>query len=349
MTALVGADAAEAAQVLELGEVVFDGAAAEAEPGAEAGNGKFRIGPQQFQDFLGTFLGSFLGTRHGGVRGGPGQGVADGGEHEDDEWGGVAGGVGGIEGGVVTGLAVAHQGLDGKVGENGAPAGQEQRLPEAAEPAVAVGERMDVLELVVEAATGDERVVHRCLDFGEEGFDQGWHPVGGGRDMHHRLAALDADAAGAEFAGMIHQGAHQDGMGGEEVGQAAGVPLRHAFIEFQGVARLLNVLGRAKDAAAVEQGRHLFHAEGIAFDLERGLNAADPALAAQAQRAGGGLQGGQRADALANVGDQPGDLRRQGNGRKERGRRRVGHKFTRHNTPVPCSDQAADSATAAGA
>ena len=45
--------------------------------------------------------------------------------------------------------------------------------------------------------------------------------------------------------------------------------------------------GTAESAAAVEQGRHLFHAEGVAFNLERGLNAADPALAAQAQRAGG--------------------------------------------------------------
>ena len=68
--ALVGADAAEAALVLEFGEVVFDGTAAEAEPGAEGGNSGLRIGPRQVQNFLGTFLDSFLGTRHCGVRGG---------------------------------------------------------------------------------------------------------------------------------------------------------------------------------------------------------------------------------------------------------------------------------------
>mgnify|MGYP000943105861 CR=1 FL=1 len=83
--------------------------------------------------------------------------------------------------------------------------------------AVAVLEGMDEFELVVEDATGDERVFRRVSEPGQKTGDQGGHAVGGRREVDDCRAALDTDTAGAETPRLVDQTGHDDAVCGQQV------------------------------------------------------------------------------------------------------------------------------------
>ncbi len=59
---------------------------------------------------------------------------------------------------VVVCLAITNHSFDREPGKQGVPLGEDEDLPKTADPAIAIAERVDKLELIMENRAGDERV-----------------------------------------------------------------------------------------------------------------------------------------------------------------------------------------------
>ena len=202
-------------------------------------------------------------------------------KHEGHERGGVGGPVGCGQGAVVGVLAVSHQGLDRQIGQERAPAAQDQGLPESAQTAVAVAKGVYEYEFVV-----TDTACHQGDDFAagepvQQVPDQDRDPAGGRGHVDQRGAAVDADTAAAQAPGVVHQAGHQQSVGGQQVAQGCRVPGRQSLIGGQGVADLLDLARQAQDALAVEDGADLIDGEAVVLDGERRLDGADAVVPAQ--------------------------------------------------------------------
>ena len=126
------------------------------------------------------------------------QGAADHAQHEFDELGGLDRLVAAVQRGVIVSLAFANEGFDGHSGEQGDPTAEDECLPKASHASVAVLEGMNELELVVEDATGDQRMFRRALEQSEEVGDQCGYQACVRGEVDDLLSTFGADATGAE-------------------------------------------------------------------------------------------------------------------------------------------------------
>lgn len=122
-------------------------------------------------------------------------GGQDGVQKKFDERGGIAGLVAGAEGSVILGLAVADDGLDGNHEKDRPPAPQDQLLPEAAQPAVAIHERVNKLELVMEHGAGNERMRGGRFEPSQQLIQQVRNSLCRRGNMNDFFPALNADTA----------------------------------------------------------------------------------------------------------------------------------------------------------
>ena len=129
-------------------------------------------------------------------------------QHEVDESAGVGLGCAVVDGLVVAILVVMHHGLDRQMEEDWMKPAENKRLPKPPRPAIAVGERMDELELIVEYASPDEQMVFGMPKPVEKAGNQLRHLPSRGRDMNHLLPVENTYAPRAEFPRPIHQGRH---------------------------------------------------------------------------------------------------------------------------------------------
>jgi len=145
------------------------------------------------------------------------QGGEDGSKQELDEGVRVARFVAGGEDFVVIRLAVADDGFHREVGEERIPTAENERLPEATDAAIAIGEGVYELQLVVEDATGDERMGIGALEPAEQILHEAGNPGGGRCEVDDLLALGDADGAGAEFPGVVDQAFHKEPVGSKQI------------------------------------------------------------------------------------------------------------------------------------
>ena len=168
--------------------------------------------------------------------------------------------------------------LDRQPGQQRSPPAEDEGLPEAAEAAVAIGEGVNELQLVMHDATGQQRMPVAALQPAEQVSNQGRDSRGRGRHVHQCFPPVDPDAAAAEAARAIHQARHQQAVGFQQVLLIAGIPAGQGLVGADGIAHLLNVAGRAKHPLAVEEGRDLLQAEAVPLDRQRGLDGVDAIL-----------------------------------------------------------------------
>ena len=130
----------------------------------------------------------------------------DDGEHKLDERGGLACIVAGIDGIVVFLLMVVDDGLDWQPCKHGIPLGEQQRVPEPSNAAIAVCEGVDQLQLVVEHAASDQHVQVAVLRPIQQFNDQIRHILGQRTEMQDMpLLIHNADRPRAEHAGSLLQ------------------------------------------------------------------------------------------------------------------------------------------------
>lgn len=84
------------------------------------------------------------------------QGFFDRIEDEFDERRGLGGSIRSAKSFVVSSLVIANDTFHGEVGEFRVPAGECQGLPQASDPTVSIGKRVDELDFVMEDGAGDE-------------------------------------------------------------------------------------------------------------------------------------------------------------------------------------------------
>ena len=147
------------------------------------------------------------------------------------------------------------------------PAGQNQGLPQSSYPPVAVLERMDELELVVEDGAGDQRMLVRAVQPREQVGHEFRDAPRRRPDVVNRASSGDGDVRTAIRSGRIQQSFHQNPVGAQKVVLVAGIPF--PVVGSYRVADFLNVFERSGDGFAVENRRDLLLAEDIAFDGQR--------------------------------------------------------------------------------
>lgn len=165
--------------------------------------------------------------------------------------------------------------LNRQPGEQWIPVAEDQGLPEAADAAVAIGEGMDELQLVVHNATGQEWMPIGALQPTEQVCDQRAHSCSRGRHVHQLCPPIDPDAAGAKTSRAIHQPGHQQAVGIQQILLIAGVPSGQRLIGGDGVADFLNVARGADHPLAIEESCDLLQAEAVLLDRQRRLDGVD--------------------------------------------------------------------------
>lgn len=123
------------------------------------------------------------------------QGGEESGKQELDEGGGVSCFVAGGKGLVVIGLSIADHGFHREEGEERVPLAENQRLPETADAAIAIGKGVDELEFVVEDTADDQRVGIGALEPAEQVLYQAGNAVGGRGEVDDLFTLGDADGA----------------------------------------------------------------------------------------------------------------------------------------------------------
>ncbi|MOA16785.1 hypothetical protein D3C78_1370150 [compost metagenome] len=125
---------------------------------------------------------------------------------------------------------LADLGFYRQPGQHRPPLAEDQRLPQAPHAPVAVGERVDELELVVKHATGDQRMQVGAAKPSQQVADQLWHTTGWGSHVQQLLAAIDTHAATPELPRIVDQSLQQQAMRGQQIGTGCGTPARHRLI-----------------------------------------------------------------------------------------------------------------------
>ena len=279
MAALVGADAAEEVGVFELADDLLDAALRKAGRIHYLGDRRRWQAAQDVEDFLVTFLGTFLVTLRMAaliclaLRLERAQDLV---EHEVDEDAGIACGGRLLQRGVVFLLMRPDDVLDRDAVELIAPGTQNRRLPETTRATVAVGERMDELELEVEDAAFDQRRGVRLVQPGEEILHQERHMIPRRRHMGDLpVFPQDAHVASAPLTGLLDQVRGHEAVRLEQVlGQIRII----AFDRLIGVVRAFDLIDfplRSRHALAGEDRGDLVFRERVAFDGCRAADRAD--------------------------------------------------------------------------
>ena len=217
------------------------------------------------QSFLVHFSGAHCITRMDGVD----ERCFDGGEHELDERGGLACIVAGIDGIVVFLLMVVDDGLDRQPCKHGIPLGEQQRMPEPPNTAIAVCKGMDQLQLIVEHAASDQHVQVAVLCPIQQLHDQIRHILGQRAKMQDMpLLIYNANRPRAEHAGLLYKPASHDTVSGQQVVHGVGVKLVQPLVNLIGIFDLGNVLGRSQNMFAVQNSGDLFQTQRVLFNGE---------------------------------------------------------------------------------
>ena len=190
------------------------------------------------------------------------QGAAE----ELDEGGGVSGFIAAGENLVVMLLLVADHRFHGKEGEEWIPAAEDEGLPEAAHPAIAIGERVDEFQFVMEDATGDERVGIVALEPAEQVFHETGNEMGRWSEVDDALSLRDADGAAAEFSGIGHKTIQHQSMSGQEIFGRTRIPCGHGFVSAECVFHFLNLARRPEHPFAGKDSRDLIETERVVLD-----------------------------------------------------------------------------------
>ena len=127
-------------------------------------------------------------------------------EHEINENARIGLGGAVIDGLVIAILVVMHHGLHGEMQEHGVQFCKDEGLPEAPRPSVAIGEGVDELQLVMEHATPNQKVVFGSAKPVKETGDELGNLPGGWCDMYDLFPRKDTDTASAEISRTVHQG-----------------------------------------------------------------------------------------------------------------------------------------------
>ena len=220
-----------------------------------------------------------------------------------------------LQGLVVLRLVFVDQAFDRNMGKQGIPAKQDQCLPQPPHAAVAVGEGVDELELVVKDRAGDQRMLIGRPQPMEQVVHQEGDTIRRRRHVDDLLAGHHAHASAPVGSGLIQQTGHQDTMGLQQVLFNLGLPLFEAVIGGEGVARFLDFPGRGDNPLPVQNRGDLLLAQGVAFDGQRALNGANAIDAPQPQRGRGRDLGRQSPDRFGNFRHQTEADRGQGKGR----------------------------------
>ena len=187
-------------------------------------------------------------------------------EEELDEGGGVSGFIAAGENLVVLLLLVADHRFHRKEGEEWIPAAEEEGLPEAAHTAIAIGEGVNEFQLVMEDATGDERMGIGALEPAEQVFHETGDEMGRWSEVDDLFALRDADGTAAEFSGIGHKAIQHQAVGGQEIFGRAGRPCGHGLVSVEGVFHFLDLARRSKHPFARKDGRDLIETERVVLD-----------------------------------------------------------------------------------
>lgn len=200
-------------------------------------------------------------------------------EEELDKGGRVSGFIAAGENLVVLLLLFADHRFHGKEGEERIPAAEDEGLPKATHPAIAIGEGVNEFKLVMEDATGDERVGIGALEPAEQVFHEAGDEMCRWSEVHDLLSLRDADGTATEFSGIGHKTFQHLAVGGQDIFGGAGRQCGHGFVGVEGVFHFLNLARRSEYPFSRKDGRDLIETERVVLDGKRGMNAADAVFA----------------------------------------------------------------------
>lgn len=81
--------------------------------------------------------------------------------------------------------------------------------------------------------------------------------------MDQLLTTINAYARLTKAAAIIYQSVHQQFMSPEQIGTAAGAPVRHGFVSRKSVAYFLDFPWQAQHPLPGQDSRYLLDAEGV--------------------------------------------------------------------------------------
>ena len=212
---------------------------------------------------------------------------------------------------VVPGLLVMHHTFDGQIRHLRLPLRQNDRLKQSANPAIAIAERVNELDLVMHHGSRQQRVKVGLLEPLKQIFDQIRHAICGRSHVDEFGALINAHPAPAECSRSGAQSLHQGSMGLEKIRHRRGFERFHQLVGHKRVLHLLDLPRQPAHPLAGNDRSNLVETQRVVLDGKRRVNAANAILPPQAWRhpAFRRLPPAQRFANPADQVDQPGRYR----------------------------------------
>ena len=148
-------------------------------------------------------------------------------------------------------------------------------MPQPPRAAVAIHKGVYELELVVEDASLDERMVTRAAKPLEQVTHKLGNHVVGRRRVNELVARVHAHPAVSQASGVLDKTGHHKPMRREKIVKRVGVKLGGSFVGLIGVLNLPHVLRRSEHVLAVQDRRHLVERQRVVLYEQRRVDGAN--------------------------------------------------------------------------
>ena len=146
----------------------------------------------------------------------------------------------------------------------------------SADVVIAVGEGVDELELVVEHASPDQRMVPRPVEPSQEVADEPWHQVRRRGEVDELASGVHADTVVAETARVHEDVPGHHAVGPQKVADIHGVEGPDRRVAVEGVPDLLDLTAASGHNLAIHEVSDVFQRQAVVLYGGGGLHGSQP-------------------------------------------------------------------------